>query len=107
MLFIEYKIENVKQRVFPLIWWLLTVWDCQSKANVIFSQEITNIFCCYGNLYGGLVFVCFEGVSETSVTKPTFLSEKKGGIVKMVYQNQVILNNNECHCTNGNEETIR
>lgn len=53
------------------------------------------------------LFVCFEGISETSVTKPTLLPEKKGGILKMFYQNQIILNNNEYRCTSGNEEAIK
>lgn len=53
------------------------------------------------------LFVCFEDVSETSVTKSTLLSEKKGSILKMLHQNQVILNNNECHSTSSNEKTIK
>lgn len=67
MLFIEYKAENVvKERIFPLIWWLLTVWNCQSKTNVTFLQEITNIFVAMGISLGvWFLFVCFEGVSET------------------------------------------
>lgn len=109
MLFIEYKAENVlKERMFPSIWCLLTLWGSQSKANVIFSQEITSIFCCYGNLCGGLVFVClFWKCQWNQCEKTNTFIWKKEALWNIFYQNQMILNNNKCHCSRGNEEAIK